>query len=66
MLNASRHDNRERAAMRPLAEAVPVDRAVVARLRRAITAGAYRVDPTAIAAAMIADLPKARRRRATD
>jgi anti-sigma28 factor (negative regulator of flagellin synthesis) len=56
---ADRNDqNWTRAAVRPLGDAAPIDRAAIARLRRALADGSYRVNPDAVAAAMIAaDLP---------
>lgn len=47
------------AVARDLAAAPPVDGAKVDRIRQAIAAGGYAVDPAAIAAKMIAlDLPR--------
>jgi len=59
---ANSHDDRwTRAAVRPLGDAAPIDRAAVDRLRRALAAGTYRVDPDAVAVAMVdLDLPRTR------
>ena len=46
-----------RHAARDLAKSPPVDSVKVGTLRTAIAAGAYKIDPDAIAAKMIHDLP---------
>ncbi len=61
MIADFRIDYWTRDAVRPLGDAAPIDRAAIARLRLALAAGTYRVDPDAVAAAMIAaDLPPAK------
>ncbi len=58
MISDRRTEKWTRDAVRPLGDAPPINRTDIARLRRALAAGTYRVDPDAVATAMIAtDLP---------
>ncbi len=64
MFGTDLSDNDAHFVVRPLGDPLPIDRARVAALRRAIAAGTYVVDPDRVAAAMIAaDLPPQRRTR---
>ncbi len=64
MLGMENSGRRDHATMRLLGDPLPVDRARVAALRRALATGTYVVDPDRIAEAIIAaDLPSPRRTR---